>query len=87
MTSANIIITIVKKTVTAKTALSLHILIAITVAKAVARVCVKLFPISITPKSLSVLSSSFETRFKIYYFLSRDALGDIDLSPSFLFQN
>ena len=31
MTSANIIITIVIKTVTAKTALSLHILIAITV--------------------------------------------------------
>ena len=63
MTSANIIITIVIKTVTAKTALSLQILMAITVAKAVARVCVKLLPISITPKSLSVLSSSFETRF------------------------
>ena len=38
MTSANII-TIVIKTVTAKTALSLQILMAITVAKAVARVC------------------------------------------------
>ena len=38
ITSANIIIMIVMKTVTAKTALSSHILIAITVAIAVARV-------------------------------------------------
>ena len=48
-------------TVTAKTALSLHILMATTVAKAVDKVWVKLFPIKITPKSLSVFSNNLET--------------------------
>ena len=68
ITSAKIIIIIVMKTVTAKTAESLHNLIATTVAKAVERVCVKLFPIKITPKSLSVLSSSLETLFADLFF-------------------
>ena len=61
MTSAKIIIIIVIKTVTAKTALSLQILMATTVANAVDRVWVKLLPIKITPSSLSVRSKSFVT--------------------------
>ena len=63
ITSAKIIIIIVMKTVTANTALSSQILIAITVAIAVPKVCVKLLPIRITPKSLSVLLSNLLTLF------------------------
>ena len=68
ITSAKMIMIMVIKTVTAKTALSLQILIATTVASAVERVCVKLLPIRITPKSLSVLSNSLETLFADLFF-------------------
>ena len=63
ITSAKIIMIIVINTVTAKTALSSQILIAMTVAIAVPKVCVKLLPIKITPNSLSVLLSNLVTLF------------------------
>ena len=61
VTSAKIRIIKVKRRETYKIPTSPHILIAMIVAKAEARILTKLLPIKIKPKSLSVLDNNFVT--------------------------